>query len=211
MPGFCLSGLPLFRPEGGAVRSRILKIHGFTLIELLIAVAIIAILAAVAVPNFLEAQVRSKVSRTKADLRTLATAVEAYAVDHNEYPPHRRPDGGEIPYPDRYVPLTTPVAYLTSLPARDVFFRHDIGGQGGSGQWLSWTNLRNFPDSHALHPAKTTHRWLLRSRGPDAENEPNSVRNAYLTGDLFAGASFIYDPTNGTVSRGDIVRTAVIN
>jgi prepilin-type N-terminal cleavage/methylation domain-containing protein len=51
----------------------------FTLIELLIVVAIIAILAAIAVPNFLEAQVRAKVSRAKADIRSLATALESYA------------------------------------------------------------------------------------------------------------------------------------
>jgi prepilin-type N-terminal cleavage/methylation domain-containing protein len=56
---------------------------GFTLIELLIVVAIIAILAAIAVPNFLEAQTRSKVSRVKTDMRSLATAIEAYAVDNN--------------------------------------------------------------------------------------------------------------------------------
>ncbi len=58
--------------------------RGFTLIELLIVVAIIAILAAIAVPNFLEAQVRSKVSRVKADMRTLATAIETYTVDNNK-------------------------------------------------------------------------------------------------------------------------------
>jgi len=59
----------------------------FTLIELLIVVAIIAILAAIAVPNFLEAQVRSKVSRAQADMRSLATAVEAYSVDcKGQYP-----------------------------------------------------------------------------------------------------------------------------
>ncbi len=59
---------------------------GFTLIELLIVVAIIAILAAIAVPNFLEAQVRSKVSRAKSDMRTMATALESYIVDHNNPP-----------------------------------------------------------------------------------------------------------------------------
>jgi type II secretion system protein G len=60
--------------------------RAFTLIELLIVVAIIAILAAIAVPNFLEAQVRAKVSRAQNDMRTLATAIESYQVDNNAYP-----------------------------------------------------------------------------------------------------------------------------
>src|SRR5687767_14671971 len=60
---------------------------GFTLIELLIVVAIIAILAAIAVPNFLEAQVRAKVSRGRADMRSVTTAIESYAVDNGKYPP----------------------------------------------------------------------------------------------------------------------------
>ena len=59
---------------------------GFTLIELLIVIAIIAILAAIAVPNFLEAQTRAKVARVKADQRSLATGLEAYYVDNNRYP-----------------------------------------------------------------------------------------------------------------------------
>ncbi len=54
---------------------------GFTLIELLIVVAIIAILAAIAIPNFLEAQTRTKVSRVKTDMRSAAVALEAYRVD----------------------------------------------------------------------------------------------------------------------------------
>lgn len=62
------------------------KLKGFTLIELLIVVAIIAILAAIAVPNFLEAQVRSKVSRVRSDMRSMATAIETYYVDTNTYP-----------------------------------------------------------------------------------------------------------------------------
>ena len=60
--------------------------QGFTLIELLIVVAIIAILAAIAIPNFIEAQVRSKVSRAKADMRSIATALEGYRVDNTGYP-----------------------------------------------------------------------------------------------------------------------------
>jgi len=97
--------------------------RGFTLIELLIVVAIIAILAAIAVPNFLEAQVRSKVSRSKADLRTEAVAMEAYFVDWNSYP--RDEDANfDMQFnsdlviagtgDNGLIQLTTPVAYINS-------------------------------------------------------------------------------------------------
>lgn len=59
---------------------------GFTLIELLIVVAIIGIIAAIAIPNLLNAIDRGKQKRTMADMRTIGTAVEAYAVDNNTYP-----------------------------------------------------------------------------------------------------------------------------
>ena len=59
---------------------------GFTLIELLIVVAIIGIIAAIAIPNLLNAIDRGKQKRTMADLRSIGTAVESYAIDNNYYP-----------------------------------------------------------------------------------------------------------------------------
>ena len=105
--------------------------YAFTLIELLIVIAIIAILALIAIPNFLEAQTRSKVARAQSDMRTIATAIEAYYVDYNNYITLATDDTGygksaTVTYLgptdnfQRYSSITTPVAYITSLP-RDPF------------------------------------------------------------------------------------------
>ena len=66
--------------------SNLRKRTGFTLIELLIVVAIIGIIAAIAIPNLLNAIDRGKQKRTMADTRAIGTAVESYAVDTNFYP-----------------------------------------------------------------------------------------------------------------------------
>ena len=83
--------------------------NSFTLIELLIVAAIIGILAAIAVPNFLQAQIRAKIARALADHRALATAENMYRMDNNSYHKH-----AHTPWQHR--PLTTPVAYLSFWP-----------------------------------------------------------------------------------------------
>ena len=107
----------------------------FTLIELLIVVAIIAILAAIAVPNFLESQVRAKVSRSKADLYSLSVALDCYAIDWSVYPRGNFyqlawPLSEDDPPERGLLLLTTPTAYLSTLP-RDPFNTRAVYSSGG--------------------------------------------------------------------------------
>lgn len=153
------------------------KSRGFTLIELLIVVAIIAILAAIAVPNFLEAQVRAKVSRVKSDMRSIATAIEAYCVDTNQYPaaksgdksinwfiPGKNPSGNaknRVTFAsmqfatnpkDHFLTLTTPVSYMTTIPT-DPF---------------ADTKGCNFGYTNAVDIG-----WIMWSYGPDTDEATN--------------------------------------
>jgi len=100
-------------------------------------VAIISILAAIAVPNFLDAQARSKVSRVKADMRTIVMAIETYHVDETNIraPSHPRQPGrrqSPLLLPEfgnrlrQMSVLTTPISYLTFLPM-DIFDKWNPG------------------------------------------------------------------------------------
>ncbi len=200
----------------------------FTLIELLIVVAIIAILAAIAVPNFLEAQVRSKVSRMRSDLRTVATGLESYMVDFSHYPlstyPNYNPPSGAWD-PSEYWKfwpgfegtagsLTTPIAYLSSrAPMEDVFRKaHKFPSKLAYEIMYLPSDMYN-PDWNYLLASASTYAaqqrayglWVIRSAGPDTwyQNQPG------MDGDYGAGGwnRASYDATNGTVSAGDIMRS----
>ena len=60
------------------------KRGGFTLVEIMIVVAIIALLAAIAVPNFLRARKRSQATRCLEDLRIIDAADDQYAIENNK-------------------------------------------------------------------------------------------------------------------------------
>ena len=204
-----------------------MKRAGFTLIELLIVVAIIAILAAIAVPNFLEAQTRAKVSRVKSDMRSIGVAIESYRTDYNEYIYQQKNMGpdfihrwflriefvtGSWPGWDYWgQKLTTPITYITGIPFdpfNSNFYRGPTTGWGPNGNdkpraasvILGRGNDLNWPRDWWGGPKSNTPVVLhdlgysLESAGPD-----NSVY-----GYAPEAQPHIYDPTNGTLSYGDI-------
>ena len=191
--------------------------RAFTLIELLIVVAIIAILAAIAVPNFLEAQMRAKVTRSLSDMRAVGVAIEAYLVDNNQIPMAHHPTPAwtlpDMAYTNDTLwvegqtnhsgdKLIKPIAYISSpvydwfntrqynpksgpfwggLDISFVYWADPIGGEDGKYPWFG-------------EPG----RWVLVSVGPNLFFD-NAARGA---GPL----SQRYDPTNGTISMGNIYR-----
>ena len=60
---------------------------GFTLVEIMITVAIIGMLAAIAIPNFLKARERSQLTAVANDFRVFESGFAQYALDHGNYPP----------------------------------------------------------------------------------------------------------------------------
>jgi prepilin-type N-terminal cleavage/methylation domain-containing protein len=95
-----------------------MKRKGFTLIELLIVIAIILILIAIALPNFLEAQIRARVVNSVGEMRSLETAIVSYSLDRKRH----MGDGFEVGGGDAegnirvYSQLTSPHDYVKSIP-----------------------------------------------------------------------------------------------
>lgn len=195
------------------------KTKGFTLIELLIVVAIIGILAAIAIPNFLMAQARAKVSRAMADMKSVANAMEHYRVDHSSYPVED--NGGEyyyvgwlMVYPadsSFYIGerLTTPIDYMTTVPMDT--FNSAIMGENIDRRYSFWINTLGsgqvvdgfeewYEEMHNAvggwfprHPG-----WVMESCGPslhwwEGGSLSPSGRDPH---------AYFYDPTNGTLSTG---------
>jgi len=185
------------------LRNRAGKLAGFTLIELLIVVAIIGILAAIAIPNFLQAQIRAKVSRCQADMATLALAIELYRVDENVTPFGTGHCTPYVVYPEgtikwRLTNITTPIDYMTSLPD-DPFYTRLSGVCAEDEPSFIYLRREHHPNYTTMFQATgrtdSTWDWLLASQGP---SQPGGLYIAWEHGG--------YDPTNGTISNGPVYR-----
>ena len=76
-----------------------MKKRGFTLVELMIVVAIIGILAAIAIPNFIRFQARSKQGEAKTNLKALFTAQKSFYAEKDRY----STDGSEVGFAKTYL------------------------------------------------------------------------------------------------------------
>lgn len=184
--------------------------RAFTLIELLVVVAIIGILAVIAVPNFLNARMRSLAARVFADLKNCATAIEQYAIDYGKYPFYKNYldevsaiSGAAVTYlPEN---LTTPISYINQIPI-DPFPPVYLEGSDRDSSPKPYKYIhgydqvyknQQFVGAHiGIHfenfsGEKRTLLWQIWSLGPDR---------------IVAHDGVSYDLSNGLFSYGDISR-----
>ena len=157
-------------------------------------VAIIGILAAIAVPNFLNAQMRAKISRVHADMKAVSTALEQYFLDHNTYvEDHDWPSSSSQ---RGFFRLTTPVSYMASLP-------NDPFPSAMMKNWSEENPTFEFGSGNASIPGKQwpAQAYLIISPGPDLD-ENVSGNDGFPFGTEIRS----FDVSNGLNSGGDIIR-----
>ncbi len=179
---------------------------GFTLIELLIVVAIIGILAAIAVPNFRNAQLRAKVTNVVANMKAFETANEMYRTDRSTYLmgySYGSSSGSWNQY-RAYNDLTTPVAYLNSVQlVEDIFAKVTKKGDTGNtyDQKYEYTP-KKYP---GVDPTTQADMWIIESVGPDQIDSYGSPKYP-VPQNTSTPEMVFYQTSNGLISPGDIFR-----
>lgn len=154
---------------------------GFSVIELLIAVGIIGILAAIAINNYYNALHRAKQKRTMADIRSVALAWEARAIDVKQY--NASGVGFSMPgAPITYAELKSILAptYMGNIPSSD-----------------GWGNPLEFRLDQPVGSATPAAQYAIRSGGRDGVYQPSYVSGPTTDFDcdiVYAEGSFIVWP-----------------
>jgi type II secretion system protein G len=172
---------------------------GFTLIELLIVIAIILILISIALPNFLEAQMRAKVAKCKGEIRSITFALDSYFLDFKTYPAESEHDPYQRTRFSRgLLWLTSPIKYMSRIPEDP--FTADRGSDGKGPFVYETGGIKAGIGSKCLQCLAT---WAIFTDGPDQE-ENQIVSAGPHVGVPADGSVDSYSPTNGTRSYGDI-------
>lgn len=187
------------------VRNRMEK-SGFTLIELLIVIAIILILISIALPNFLEAQIRAKVTKAEGEMRSIATAIEAYQTDWGHYPLDG--DDYESFDPSRWAvrevlnKITTPIAYITEVPF-DPFHQDFV--EFGGGEQLLFPGPGPYVYSYNTPTSYFGGNGLAPNSGRPIAFGLTSFGPSLTFDSVMAQGALHYSATNGTKSLGDLL------
>lgn len=177
--------------------------QAFTLIELLIVAAIIGILAAIAVPNFLNAQVCAKIAKVEGDFQAITTALEMYNLDQNGYLPY--PDWGGHTTPRYLNGLSTPISYMSSPDSiYDPFRNRDPDHDGIGKPRYGYFDPRTSPVQWFIHPSSYNGVKLpANCEYSLVAIVPSHVQ--HIDGGTPAGFT-VYQSTNGLSSWGQIYR-----
>jgi len=161
-------------------------------------IAIILILIGLALPNFLEAQIRARVTKAKGEIRALGIAMESYFLDFNTYPSETEGDFGRGRFAFGHSWLTTPIAYISAVP-EDPF-----GGRTQNEELRTYESGGIEEGVSNIRCGACMATWVIYSSGPSEQSEP-SLRSAdphRTSGN--SNRVITYAATNGTRSNGVI-------